>query len=114
MIDWNRVNELRAEIGEVGFSEVVEIFLEEMEGVLTRLQSSLDRARLEEDLHFVKGGAWNLGFRGMGALCQEGESRAARGDADSVDVDAVFASYAASKEVFLSGLTSARSVASAA
>jgi histidine phosphotransfer protein HptB len=114
MIDWKRVNELKAEIGDDGFGEVVEIFLDEVEDVLTRLQSSPDPTHFEEDMHFLKGGAWNLGFRQMGALCQEGESKAAQGTGKDIDIGGVLASYRASKEAFLSGLSNPASVASAA
>jgi len=33
MIDWDRVVELCSEIGEEGFGEVVDLFLDEVEGV---------------------------------------------------------------------------------
>jgi histidine phosphotransfer protein HptB len=114
MIDWKRVNELRAEIGEEGFGEVVEMFLDEVEAVLTRLQNNSDPAHFEEDLHFLKGGAWNLGFRHMGALCQEGEIKAAQSAGTDIDISGVLASYGASKKAFLAGLANPASAASAA
>lgn len=103
MIDWPRVSELREEVGPDDFGEVVEIFLEEVEGVIAKLAGG-DHAQLEQDLHFLKGSAMNLGFDEFSALCLDGERRAAEGDAGSVDVAAVIASYQASKTSFLSGL----------
>ena len=66
MIDWERTNELCAEIGSDGFAEIVELFLDEVEGVVRRLSKQPDPSRFEADLHFLKGGAWNLGFAPRG------------------------------------------------
>jgi histidine phosphotransfer protein HptB len=103
MIDWARVNELRAEIGDDGFSEVVELFLDEVEDVIRRLSSAPDPLRFEEDLHFLKGSAWNLGFRELGQLCQAGERRASGGDL-AIDIAEILASYGGSKDAFVRGL----------
>lgn len=105
MIDWQRVDELRQEIGDEGFAEVVELFLDEVEEVMMRLRSTPQAASYEEDLHFLKGSAWNLGFAAFGALCQDGERNAARGNAATVDIDAVLATYGESKLVFMRGLS---------
>lgn len=103
MIDWMRVIELRGEIGEEGFAEVVELFLDEVEEVVARLSQAPDPQCFEQDLHFLKGSAWNLGFAGFGALCQDGERRSAMGSPSTVDIGAVLASYAVSKDQFLAG-----------
>lgn len=112
MIDWSRVNELRRDIGEDGFSDVVEMFLEEVETVLARLPSVTTTAALAEDMHFLKGSAWNLGFREFGAVCHDAERRAAAGTMAS-DIPGILAGYAQSKAAFLDGL-SAGSASSAA
>ncbi len=104
MIDWVRVNELRSEIGSDGFAEVVELFLDEVEGVVMRLKTQPDPTRFESDLHFLKGGAWNLGFADFGALCQDGERKAAAGQRDSIDIGRVVQIYFASRDEFLAGL----------
>lgn len=104
MIDWERANELRAEIGSEGFDEVVDLFLDEVESVVRRLTERPDPSRFEADLHFLKGGAWNLGFAAFGALCQDGERKAASGRPDEVDAVAIVATYFASKAEFMSGL----------
>ncbi|WP_284164115.1 Hpt domain-containing protein [Frigidibacter sp. SD6-1] len=104
MIDWARVGELRAEIGDEGFAEVVELFLDEVEDVVARLRAVPDPASYEEDLHFLKGSAWNLGFSAFGALCQDGERRAAGGQAGGIDIPAILDSYERSKDVFIDGL----------
>lgn len=105
MIDWTRVEELRLEIGGEGLAEIVELFLDEVEGVVMRLMAAPDLAALEQDLHFLKGSAWNLGFVELGAICQDGEKRAAAGRGAEVDISAVADCYGASKVVFMAGLS---------
>jgi histidine phosphotransfer protein HptB len=104
MIDWTRAGELRSEIGDDGFAEVVELFLDEVEDVVMRLRATPDPANYERDLHFLKGSAWNLGFTNFGALCQDGERLASRGNGGSVDIAVVIDTYWASKAAFLAGL----------
>ena len=101
MIDWDRVSELRSEIGDDGFDEVVELFLDEVEAVVMRLKSAPDPATYEEDLHFLKGSAWNLGFADFGALCQDGERKAAQGRQSEIDIGAVLDCYGRSKTQFM-------------
>ncbi len=103
MIDWTRVRELKDEIGEEDFAEVAEMFIGEVEEVIDRLKVKPDPSRYEEDLHFIKSSALNLGFADLAARCQTGERQAATGDAGSVDLAGVFASYTASKSTFLDG-----------
>lgn len=104
MIEWERVADLRAEVGEDDFREVVELFLEEVEEVIDRLEISPVAAKFEDDLHFLKGSALNLGFRHFSALCQVGEKLAANGRCDQVDIAAVLVSYRESKQQFLQEL----------
>lgn len=99
MIDWGRVAELQSEIGADGFGEVLELFLDEVEGVVMRLGQRPEK--LEDDLHFLKGSAWNLGFQAFGAACQSGERMAAAGQSAQIDVPAVLECYGASKQVFM-------------
>lgn len=104
MIDWRRIDELQAEIGPDGFAEVVELFLEEVEEVVTRLRMAPDPARFAADMHFLKGGAWNLGFTVFGNLCDDVEKKAAAGKPDEIDLFRILDSYFASKEAFLISL----------
>ena len=100
MIDWERIRELRSEIGPEDFMEVAGMFLEEADEAVVRLAMPRDAKALEADLHFLKGAALNLGFSQLSTLCQDGERRAAAGDL-TVDVVAVRDSYLASKQRFL-------------
>lgn len=74
MINWERVNELRREVGEEDFAEVVTLFLDEVDAVLHRMRCATSLENYREDLHFLKGSALNLGFRALGALCHEGQT----------------------------------------
>jgi HPt (histidine-containing phosphotransfer) domain-containing protein len=103
MIDWERVRELRAEIGADDFMEVAEMFLEEADEAVARLTPGLTAPSIEADLHFLKGAALNLGFDALSGLCQDGERRAASGDT-SVNLDAVRNTYFASKAAFEGGM----------
>lgn len=104
MIDWNRVRELRDEIGQDEFAEVVEIFLEEVETEIDVLRTQADRHNLEAQLHFLKGSAMNLGFTNFSTLCQQGEVSASQGQTDLIDISAILQCYAQSRDVFIKGL----------
>lgn len=106
MIDWKRVSELRSEIGAAEFDEVVQLFLEEVETLLARLRSDPKPELFEEDLHFLKGCAINLGFSDVARLCLLGEKTAAQGAPDSVELEPIFAAFEASRLVFLDGVAS--------
>ncbi len=103
MIDWDRVANLRAEIGAEDFAEVAAMFLDEADEVVARLRRDGPGPALESELHFLKGSALNLGFRELAGLCNEGEKRAAGGAA--VDVARVLHSYATSRAAFAAGLS---------
>jgi HPt (histidine-containing phosphotransfer) domain-containing protein len=98
LIDWGKVRELRDEVGDEDFDEVVELFLEEVEETLGQL-GGIGRC-VEHDLHFLKGSALNLGFAHFSGLCQQGETAAADGRAGEVDLVAVREAYVSSKQAF--------------
>ncbi len=101
MIDWDRVNELREEVGAEDFVEVAELFLEEVDEVIANLKSDTATGSMEESMHFLKGSALNLGFSLMGEICMRGEKTAASGEFDDADLGKLFDAYAASKAEFL-------------
>lgn len=104
MIDWKRVEELRDEIGADGFVEVADMFLDEAEGAVRALISGLPDHQVEEQLHFLKGSALNLGFSELAAVCQEEERKAAAGHAALIDTIQLAAIWRASRRGLLSGL----------
>jgi len=111
MIEWQRVSELREEIGAEDFADVVELFLEEVDDAIGRLRSSPDPDNFESDLHFLKGSALNLGFTAFAALCSVGEQMAATGAAAGIDIAAVIQAYDSARAEFTSGLEMARPAA---
>lgn len=103
MINWERVNELRDEIGAEDFGEIVELFLSEVEERLETLCADKSVEAVGEDMHFLKGSALNLGFENLASICQDREDRAATGEIIT-DLPSVIASYSASKSEFLAKL----------
>lgn len=78
MIDRDRLQDLRAEIGEEDFADVVAMFLDEMSETLTALRA--DPAGISADaLHGLRGSALNLGFAEFAAACPQAEKRLAEG-----------------------------------
>lgn len=103
MIDWERVRELKLEIGPEDFGDVVAVFLQEADDVVARLAGLTDARSIENDLHFLKGSALNLGFADLAQICQMGELNAAIGAAD-VGMQAVLDTYRMSRALFLGGV----------
>jgi histidine phosphotransfer protein HptB len=101
MINWTRIEELQTEVGEDGFDEVVEMFLEEVEDVLARLELSQSTSALEQDFHFLKGSALNVGFTSFGTVCGTAEAIAAKGLKVGIDIRSISGCYALSKDAFL-------------
>ncbi|MEM7318847.1 MAG: Hpt domain-containing protein [Pseudomonadota bacterium] len=100
MIHWPRVRELRDEVGSEDFAEVVDLFLEEVEEVINLLKSDSGRNNLEQDLHFLKGGALSLGFQHFSDLCQSGEQLSASGNDSDIDLGEIIQAFEQSKSVF--------------
>ncbi|NHX27648.1 Hpt domain-containing protein, partial [Escherichia coli] len=99
MIDWDRVTELKTEVGEEAFDEVVDLFLEETDEEIAKLGTAVHSGDLPEILHFIKGSALNLGFADLAALSARCEKTLASGGA--VDTAPVIDCYHRSKECFL-------------
>ncbi len=107
MIDWERVEELRDEIGPEDFGEVVEMFLDEVQEVIGRLRTAPDMAQLGADLHFLKGSALNLGFQNFSTLCQAGENLSGNGKPEEVNLSEILQSFEDSKMEFENKLAAA-------
>ena len=102
MIDWARVTELRDEVGAEDFDEVVEIFLEEVEESLSPLREDPICEAPGPILHFLKGSAWNLGFRPVGDICEALEQAI---DGAPMDLGPVVAAYDKTRDAFLAELS---------
>ncbi|PQO24690.1 histidine kinase [Rhodobacteraceae bacterium WD3A24] len=108
MIDWEQLHELRAEVGEDAFSDVVALFMEEVAAILVRLGRADDPTAFEDDLHLLKGTALNLGFAELATLCAEGEARAAHGVIEADRVAALERCYEQSRRIFLDEIAGMR------
>lgn len=101
MIDWSRVDELVDEIGAEDFGEVVELFLDEVETAIAALEACGGNPVVtEEQMHFLKGAALNIGFETLAKLCQKGEKAAAEGKPDTVTPEEVRSCYESSRDRF--------------
>jgi histidine phosphotransfer protein HptB len=104
MINWDRVNELKQDIGVEEFDEVVDLFLDEVESVINPMRKGFQHRNIEGDMHFLKGSALTIGFRRLGQMCSDCEKLAASGSAAQVSIDEILAMFDASKVAFLAGL----------
>ncbi|MGB7319489.1 MAG: Hpt domain-containing protein [Planktotalea sp.] len=103
MIDWARISELRDEIGAEDFEEVVALFLSEVEERLETLCDEKSLQDLEEELHFLKGSALNLGFEQLASICHSGEKCAGAGQSVG-NLETIQSVYEASKVEFFAKL----------
>jgi len=110
MINWDKINMLRDDIGEEDFPLVVDIFIEEVSEIIDTLRTAPRAETLGADLHALKGSALNLGFETFAQLCQIGETAAASGKADTIDLPPILECYDASKAIFLEGIKSRKLV----
>ncbi|MEL6800792.1 MAG: Hpt domain-containing protein [Pseudomonadota bacterium] len=92
LINWDRLDELKAEIGEEDFAEVVELFLAEFEEALQRLSGAEPVAELANEFHALKGCAVNLGMSELAQICAAAEAGARDGQMthDISQISAIF------------------------
>lgn len=105
MIDWERVRELRHDIGKDNFDEVVALFFIEADRAVARLTASNGAQVLSAQLHALKGAALNLGFDQLAGLCRRYEDLVAGGNID-IDIDAVHRAYDDARRAYEHGAAS--------
>ena len=71
-VDWDRINELRADIGEEDFADVALLFVSELHEAFEGLLSN-PGAATDAEFHFLRGGAANLGFQAVVDACDVAE-----------------------------------------
>ena len=101
MIDWDRVEELKSEVGEDDFAEVVEMFFEEVAEAIERLCGPAPKT-IAEDFHFIKGSALNIGLTEVSELCRSTEATLRESPGASVDPQAIETAFRSSKAQFTS------------
>ncbi|WP_375687854.1 Hpt domain-containing protein [Pseudooceanicola sp. LIPI14-2-Ac024] len=99
MIDWERIGDLRAEVGADDFAEVIALFLDDTDSQVAALAPGPD---LEARLHYLKGSAMTVGLPALSDLCRAGETAAGRGAA--TDLDGIAACYARSRAALIKEL----------
>lgn len=104
MIDWAQVKSLRDDVGSDEFQEIIELFLEEVEEVITKLRDHPDITTLESDMHFLKGSALNLGFSSFSQMCLHGEKMSANGNAIDVNIPELLTCFDTSKSTFMTDI----------
>lgn len=104
MIDWAQIQQLEEDIGVEDFGEVVTLFMAEVDEAVSELDNNRPKSpdAMATALHFLKGSAYNLGFKTFGDYCSEGENLAQNGQLNDVDLDKVISLYAESKTLFSS------------
>ncbi|MEL6648027.1 MAG: Hpt domain-containing protein [Pseudomonadota bacterium] len=105
MIDWDRVAQLREEVGEDDFQDVVSMFFDEVSGEIETLSAELTAQKIEVKLHFLKGAALNLGLDTFAKLCGDGESMARVGNTKDIDLDAILTCYQDTSDLFFATLS---------
>lgn len=106
MIDWERLAEVREEVGEDDFDEIIELFLEEVEETLAQLHQTQNLTTTRALLHSLRGSALNMGFENFAQVCGRGEKPAEQ-QAAAVDTANIEEYYQTSKRQFLSELPTA-------
>jgi len=107
MIDLDRLNSLRADIGEEDFADVAFLFVSEIGERLASLRADPGTARAD-DFHFLRGSAANLGFTGMVDACLDAEAACRSGlPPDIAAVDTAFAASLAAVAPTLPDIASA-------
>ena len=98
-VDWDRLNELKQDIGEEDFADVAILFVSELQETLACLTADMAKA---SDFHFLRGSAANLGFTALVDACSAAEAACESGAVP--DVDAVKAAFQAAMEEMAAGL----------
>lgn len=104
MISWSRIDELRDEVGDDDFAEIVDLFLVESDATLAELRGARDAAAAEALMHSLKGSALNLGFDAVADLCREGRATAGMGGDWQATADRLASVYDASRATLLARL----------
>lgn len=102
MIDWNRVRQLRFELGEAEAATLAQDFLAEMAERLEHLDQTPGAVAL--DLYHLRGASLNLGFAKLAARCLAYEMQLWHGDPQPVDQSVLSGLFDATKAEFLAGL----------
>jgi hypothetical protein len=68
MINAERIDELRSEIGHKDLAEILDVFLGEAEGLIETFPTDPPPEEVSRLLHFLRSGAVNLGLSGIAGV----------------------------------------------
>ena len=96
MIDASRIAELKAEIGEEDFCDIVDVFVKELDEAVVALKAedTANRQAIADAAHFIKGSAANLGLRDLVdacALLEDAAGKKINVDSQAGDVSSIYA-----------------------
>ncbi len=74
-IDWIRFDELSQDFETAELVEVVQLFVDEVEEAIATLHEIATPPAYADQLHFIEGGALNLGFAELAELCANRTTR---------------------------------------
>ena len=100
MLNHGRIAELKSEVGEDDFAEVITLFCEEVEEMLDDLPST-SQSQMAAKLHFLKGSALNIGLDAVGQMCSTEEARLKNDPNTAPDITAIRSLYIASRDQLL-------------
>ena len=100
MIDWIRIDELRDEVGQDDFGDIVGVFFEEVQEALENLRRADTVVTLLGQLHFLQGSVLNLGFSNFAAICRNEENSLQKDLSHKVETDKIYGVFSSSKQQF--------------
>lgn len=101
MIDMGQITELRSDLGEETFNEVVGMFLLEVQSGIEKLDPARDLAELSAEFHMLKGSSLSLGLTELAKICGEAEAKSGSGDPNCFDKQAFQMCFDQSKAALL-------------
>lgn len=102
MLDWTRISELQDDLGEDGFAEMSELFLQEIATILDQLIPESAVTTWESQLHMIKGCALNMGLGALAGYAAQLEQNAHQTLAWDAEIVRLRDLFADSRQEFLS------------
>ena len=102
VINWTHLSELRADMGDETFAEVINLFLQEVQSGIERLSRERSASDLVSEFHMLKGSALSLGLTDLANICANAESMANAGQVDCFQPDELSTVFHTSRSELLS------------
>lgn len=104
MLNLRQLHDLKSDVGDEGFAELILLFLEETDDVIARITAAGHGTDPAADYHFLRGAARNLGLDDFSQLCHEAEIAAGRGLTGTLPPGALDAAWRDSRAQLLDHL----------